>query len=93
MNVETVGVETSDTGLCAQTHPPISGSLMLCSCHLEILNNSNFYVYFVGEVCFLQQENGAIAEWHGASGSCVVLSRQLLLSSQQGLYHILSVPY
>lgn len=67
MNVETVGVETSDTGLCAQKHPPISGSLMLCSCHLEILNNSNFYVYFVGEVCFLQQENGAIAEWHGAS--------------------------
>lgn len=45
----------------------ISGSLMLCSCHLEILNNSTFYVCFVGEVCFLQQENGAMAEWHGAS--------------------------
>ena len=63
VNVETVGVETSDTGLCAQKHPPISGSLMLCSCHLGILNNSAFGLHFVGEVCFLQQENGTMGEW------------------------------
>ena len=90
VNVETVGVETNDTGRCAQKHPPISGSLMLCSCHLGILNNSTFDLRFLGEVCFLRQENGAMGEWPRLY---VVLSWELLLSSRQGLYHILSVPY